>query len=231
MTEELTLGEVRIAVEFKAIKNVHLSVYPPDGQVRIAAPERMKLDTLRAYAISKLGWIRQQQRRFLAQPRETPREYVERESHYLWGERYLLKVVEREAPNRVVLGHREIRLEVRVGTATHRRQALLEAWQRAQLREAAAPLVARWERVMGVKVARVHVQRMKTRWGSCSPARGSIRLNAELVKKPRELLEYVVVHEMAHLLEPTHNGRFVALMDRWMPGWRLRRMEVNNRSS
>ncbi len=227
MTEELTLGEVRIAVEFKAIKNVHLSVYPPDGRVCIAAPERMKLDTLRAYAISKLGWIRQQQRRFLAQPRETPREYVERESHYLWGERYLLKLVEREAPNRVVLGHREIRLEVRVGTATHRRQALLEAWQRAQLREAAAPLVARWERVMGVKVARVHVQRMKTRWGSCSPARGSIRLNAELVKKPRELLEYVVVHEMAHLLEPTHNGRFVALMDGWMPGWRHQKALLN----
>ncbi len=227
MTEVLILGEVSIAVEFKAVKHVHLSVYPPDGHVRMTAPERMTLATLRAYAISKRGWIREQQRRLQAQPRETPRECVERESHFLWGERCLLKVIEREAPNRVVLGHREIRLEVRVGTSPQRRQALLAAWQRAQLRAEAAPLVAHWETVLGVTVTRVHVQRMKTRWGSCSPARGSIRLNAELVKKPREHLAYVVLHEMAHLLEPTHNARFVALMNRHLPGWAQRRQMLN----
>lgn len=227
MTEVLILGEVSIAVEFKAVKHVHLSVYPPDGHVRMTVPERMTLATLRAYAISKLGWIREQQRRLQAQPRETPRECVERESHFLWGERCLLKVIEREAPNRVVLGHREIRLEVRVGTSPQRRQALLAAWQRAQLRAEAAPLVAHWETVLGVTVTRLHVQRMKTRWGSCSPARGSIRLNAELVKKPREHLAYVVLHEVAHLLEPTHNARFVALMNRHLPGWAQRRQMLN----
>lgn len=227
MTEVLTLGELTIAVELKAVQHVHLSVYPPDGQVRMTAPERMALATLRAYAISKLSWIREQQRRLRAQPRETPRECVERESHFLWGERCLLKVIEREAPNRVVRGHREIRLEVRVGTSPERRRALLAAWQRAQLRAEAAPLVAHWERVLGVTVTRLHVQRMKTRWGSCSPARGSIRLNAELVKKPREYLAYVVLHEMAHLVEPTHNARFVALMDHHLPGWPQLRQGLN----
>jgi predicted metal-dependent hydrolase len=227
MTHELTLGDIAIDVVFKDIKNVHLSVYPPEGRVRMAAPARMNLDTLRIYAISKLGWIRDQQRKLRGQARETEREYLDRESHYVWGERFLLTVLEQEAAPSVTLQHRRLLLSVRPGSSPEHRQAVIDAWYRAQLRQAAAPLIANWETVMGVRVAQVHVQRMKTRWGSCSPARASIRLNTDLAKKPPRCLEYIVAHEMTHLLEPSHNARFVALMDQFMPAWRHHRDLLN----
>jgi hypothetical protein len=227
MATQINLGGITAEVAFKDIKNVHLSVYPPDGKVRISAPARMSLDTIRVFAISRLGWIKQQQQKLRGQERETPREYLERESHYVWGRRYLLKVVEKDAAPDVHLGHRSMILRVRSGASGEKKQAIVEEWYRERIKEAVPALIAKWEPLMGVKVERFFVQRMKTKWGSCNPASCSIRLNTELAKKPRECLEYIVVHEMAHLLEPTHNARFIALMDRFMPNSRMRRDQLN----
>ena len=223
----LQLGDIVAEVEFKDIKNVHLSVNPPSGRVHISAPTRMSLDIVRVFAISKLSWIRQQQKSLRQQARETPREYLPKESHYVWGKRYLLRVREHDAPPFVELTPRRLSLQVRTNTNREKRAKIVEKWYRHQVRNAAQPLIAKWERKLGVKVERLYVQRMKTRWGSCNSTAGTIRLNSELGKKPRECLEYIVVHEMVHLLEPTHNARFVALMDRYMPHWQFHRATLN----
>jgi hypothetical protein len=228
MVAEIDLGGISVEVIKKDIRNVHLSVYPPTGRVRISAPLRMNLDTIRVFAISKLGWIRQQQRKVQEQERESPREYLDRESHYVWGKRYLLKVIEMDAAPEVELTHSQLVLRVRPATGEEKKQAILEEWYRTQLKAAVPPLIAKWEPLVRVKVERFFVQRMKTKWGSCSPASAGIRLNTDLARKPRECLDYIVVHEMVHLLEPTHNSRFTALMDLYMPTWRFHR-EVLNR--
>lgn len=227
MVQKLQLGNMHVDVVLKDIKNIHLSVLPPNGKVRISAPLRTNLDTIRVFTISKLGWIKRQQKRLQGQDRETPREYVERESHYLWGKRYLLSVFEGDRPTSLELKHNRIVLNVRPGTADYKRQAIVEEWYRGQLKQAAPPIISKWESIIGVKVARFFVQRMKTKWGSCNHRTGSIRLNTELAKKPQENLEYIVVHEMVHLLEPTHNSRFVALMDQFMPKWQFHREQLN----
>jgi hypothetical protein len=227
MVHKLRLGNMYVDVVLKDIKNIHLSVLPPNGKVRISAPLRTNLDTIRVFAISKLDWIKRQQKKLQGQDRETPREYVERESHYLWGKRYLLSVSESVRPTSLELKHNRIVLHVRPGTADHKRQAIVEEWYRGQLKQAAPPIISKWAPIIGVKVARFFVQRMKTKWGSCNHRTGSIRLNTELAKKPQENLEYIVVHEMVHLLEPTHNPRFVALMDRYMPKWQFHREQLN----
>lgn len=227
MASRLNLGDIEVDVVFKDIKNIHLSVYPPAGRVRISAPKRMSLDTIRVFAIAKLPWIKAQQKKLRAQERETPRDYLDRESHYVWGRRYLLKVVESDAPPTVELKHSQLVLHIRPGADEARKKAVMDQWYRTQLKEAAAPLIAKWQPLMGVRVGRVHVQRMKTKWGGCNPQARSIRLNTDLAKKPRDCLEYILVHEMTHLLEPTHNARFVALMDQFMPNWRVRRDLLN----
>ena len=227
MVTELRLGEIAVDVVLKDIKNVHLGVYPPTGRVRISAPKRMSLNTIRVFAISKLGWIKQQQRKLRSQERETPREYLDRESHYVWGTRYLLKVVQDNDAPKVELKHRKMILRVAPGTSDEAKQATLARWYREQLKAAVPSLIAKWGPIIPANVERVFVQRMKTKWGSCNPRKRSIRLNTDLAKKPCECLEYIVVHEMVHVLEPTHGTRFVALMDRLMPQWRARRNELN----
>jgi predicted metal-dependent hydrolase len=227
MGTKLVLEDVELDVVFKDIKNVHLSVHPPTGRVRLSAPAATNPDVLRAYAISRLAWIRRQQRALREQEREPPREFVERESHYVWGRRCLLAVEEHEGPARVSVDHRRLRLIVRPGTDVAARDALLAGWYRDQVRNVAAEMIRRWEGVLGVRLQRFYVQRMKTMWGSCTPGSGTIRLNTELAKKPRECLEYIIVHELAHLREPTHNERFVAIMDAAMPHWRSRRDRLN----
>ncbi len=227
MATQLELGGVSVDVVSKDIKNLHLSVYPPTGRVRIAAPLHMKLETIRVFAISKLGWIKRQQHQVLRQDREAPREYLERESHYVWGKRYLMKVVTSHGAPEVRLDHRHLVLTVRYGTDEARRGEILDAWYRAQIRAAMPGLLARWEPRMGVTAGRVFVQRMKTQWGSCTPSTACIRLNTDLAKKPPGCLEYIVVHELAHLLEPTHNPKFIALMDHFLPDWRQRRDDLN----
>jgi predicted metal-dependent hydrolase len=227
MSKRLHLGEIAVEVVLKNIKNIHLSVHPPLGQVRIAAPRRVSLETLRVFALSKLDWIRRQQRKLREQARETPREYLDRESHFVWGQRYLLAIEESDAAPTVELQPQQLVLRVRPGTDAARREAIMSAWYREQLRQAVPPLIARWEPIMGVKVRQFSIRRMKTRWGSCTPKTGRIRINTELAKKPRECLEYLIVHEMVHLLEPTHNARFKTLLDQFLPDWRRRKELLN----
>ena len=227
MMSQIKLGDIAVDVVLKDIKNVHLSVYPPTGRVRISAPKRMKMETIRVFAISKLDWIKQQQKKLREQERETPREYLDRESHYVWGKRYLLTVSESDERPLIELKHSSMLLRVRPRTDADKRQALLEAWYRERLKEAVTPLIERWQPPLGVTVERFFVQRMKTKWGSCNHKARTIRLNTELAKKPPECLEYIVVHELVHLLEPTHNSRFVALMDRFMPKWQFHRQVLN----
>lgn len=227
MTETIRLGDIQIAVTRKAVKNVHLSVHPPAGHVTLVAPTGTRLEVVRAYVISKLGWIHGQQAKLLAQARETPRQFIERESHYLWGRRYLLSVVEKDAKPAVKQDHRRITLTVRPGSPLAKREEVMQEWHRTLLHEAVPALIRKWEAKLGVTVTRYYLQRMKTKWGACNHRAGNIRLNTELVKKPKDLLEYVVVHEMLHLVEPTHSERFVALLERHYPTWREARAELN----
>ena len=226
-SQQIQLGEMPVDVVRKDIKNVHLSVHPPSGRVTIAAPSHMSLDSIRVFAITKLGWIRQEQKKMREQEREAPREFLERESHYIWGKRYLLHVTEADAPPVIQLRHKRMLLQVRPGTSREKCQELVEEWYRHQIREAVSPLVERWETRLGVKVEKIFVQRMKTNWGSCNPSTHSIRLNTDLAKKPPECLEYIVVHELMHLLEPTHNARFQSLMDQHHPKWRSHQQTLN----
>lgn len=227
MPSELKLGDVMVEVVLKDIKNVHLSVHPPTGRVTIAAPSRMSLDTIRVFAISKLGWIRRQQKSFRDQERETPREYIERESHYVWGNRYLLKIIEEEAAPAIRLTQRHMTLRLRPGASEADRHAIVAHWYRQQLRSALPALQRKWEPVIGVSVNKLFVQRMRTKWGSCNPISRNIRLNTDLAKKPPECLEYIMVHEMTHLLVRHHGEQFLGLIDRFLPNWRTVRQQLN----
>ncbi len=227
MTESIQLGELTIEVTRKAVKNVHLSVHPPAGHVTLVAPTSTRLEVARAYAISKLGWIRDQQEKLQAQARETPRQFVERESHYLWGRRYLLSVVEQDAKPGVKLDHRRITLTIRPGSSPEKREEVMHDWHRSLLHQTIPALIQKWQPLLGVAVSAYFLQRMKTKWGGCNHRAGTIRLNTELVKKPKDLLEYVVVHEMLHLIEPTHSQRFIDLLDKHYPSWREARAELN----
>ena len=227
MSEAIRFGEVTISVTRKDIKHVHLSVHPPGGRVTLVAPIRTRPEVARAYAASRLGWIRDQQARLRAQAREAPRRFVTRESHYVWGKRYLLTVLEREQKPAVTMDHRRITLGVRPGSDRARREDVMHAWHKALLHTEVPRLIRKWEPRLGVKVTAYFLQRMKTKWGSCNHAARHIRLNTELVKKPKDLLEYVIVHEMAHLIAPTHSERFFTLMTEHYPSWREARAELN----
>ena len=227
MPKTIQIGELSILVTKKAIKNVHLSVHPPDGHVTLVAPTATRLDVARAYAISRLGWIRAQQEKLRNQARETPRQFIERESHYLWGRLYLMTIVQRDVKPFVSLDHKRITLTVRPGSDAAKRAQVIHEWHKSLLHKVVPDLIKKWEPKLKVKVTGYFLQRMKTKWGSCNHRQGHIRLNTELVKKPKDLLEYVVVHEMAHLLAPTHSEQFVAILDRHYPTWREARAELN----
>jgi predicted metal-dependent hydrolase len=227
MQETIQLGEISVLVTRKAIKHVHLSVHPPAGRVTLAAPASTSLDVARAYTISKLGWIRAQQAKLLAQSRESPRRFVERETHYLWGRRHLLKVVQKDTKPFVSPDHRRITLTVRPGTTPAKRAEVVHEWHKSLLHEVVPPLIRKWERRLHVHVEAYFLQRMKTKWGSCNHTRKHIRLNTQLVTKPKDLLEYVIVHEMVHLIEPTHSERFVTILGKHYPTWREARAELN----
>ena len=228
MREMLHIGDLSIEVTRKDIKHVHLSVHPPNGRVTLVAPNATRLEVARAYAASKLGWIREQQTKLQKQAREAPRRFVERESHQVWGRRHLLTIKYREAKPSISLDHKRITLTVRPGTDERRRSELIHDWHKALLHEAVPALIQKWEPKLGVKVRAYFLQRMKTKWGSCNHRSGHIRLNTELVKKPKDLLEYVIVHEMIHLLEPTNSERFIAILQQHYPSWREARAELND---
>lgn len=226
-TETIQLGELSILVTRKDIKNVHLSVHPPDGRVTLNAPSSTRLEVARAYVISRLGWIQRQQDQIRSQARETPRRFIERESHYLWGRRHLLSVAYRDAKPSVALDHKRITLTVRPGSDAAKRAEVIHDWHKSLLHEALRPLIKKWESKLKVKPTGYFLQRMKTKWGSCNHRGGHIRLNTELVKKPKDLLEYVIVHEMVHLIEPVHSERFIAILSEHWPSWRESRAELN----
>ena len=227
MNETIRLGEISIAATRKGIKNVHLTVHPPDGRVTLAAPANTRLEVARAYAISKLARIRDQQRKLEYQARETPRQFVERESHHVWGRRYLMTVDYQDVKPSVVLSNKRIILTVRPGSCAEKRAEVMHEWHKSLLHVVVPPVIQKWEQKLKVRVSGYFLQRMKTKWGSCNHAEGNIRLNTELVKKPKDLLEYVVVHEMAHLIEPTHTDRFIAILEEHYPSWREARAELN----
>jgi predicted metal-dependent hydrolase len=219
MSDIIQLGEITISVTRKDIKNVHLTVHPPDGRVTLATPINTRLEVTRAYAISKLSWIREQQEKLERQARETPRQFIERESHYVWGRRYLMTIDYQDVKPLVVLSNKWINLVIRPGYNAEKRAEVIH--------EVVPSLIQKWERKLKVSVSGYFLQRMKTKWGSCNPAAGNIRLNTELVKKPKDLLEYVIVHEMVHLIEPTHSDRFIAILAEHYPSWREARAELN----
>lgn len=220
-TRHITVGGLKVDVVRKDIKNLHLGVYPPNGRVRVAAPLIVSNDAVRLAVIDKLGWIKRQRAKFAQQPRQSRRDMVNGESHYFLGQRYRLRVHEHDAPARVaVRGVASLDLFVRRGTTPSQREAILLRWHREQLRGLIPPLLAKWQPILNVKAADWGIKKMKTKWGSCSPASRRIWLNLELAKKPVQCLEYIVVHELIHLLERNHTERFTALMETHMPQWR-----------
>ena len=225
---QITVNGLVVDVVRKDIKNLHLAVYPPNGRVRVAAPLRVDDEAVRLAVISRMAWIKRHQAKFEGQERQSAREYVSGESHYFQGRRYLLNVVYHDAPPKVIIRNKTtLDLFVRTGSDAAKRERVLVAWYRKQLKEMIPPLIAKWEAIMGVQVAEWGVKRMKTRWGSCNIEAHRIWVNLELVKKPVHCLEYIIVHEMVHLLERLHNDRFTEHMDKFMPQWRFFREELN----
>ena len=227
-TRQLTVGGIKVDVVRKDIKNLHLGVYPPLGRVRVAAPLVVSDETVRLAVIDKLGWIKRQRTKFSEQPRQSQREMVNGESHYFLGQRYRLRVHEHEGVAKVALrGVASLDLFVRPGSSAAQREAVLLSWHRHELKALTPPLLAKWQPVLGVEVASWGIRKMKTKWGSCNIKAGRVWFNLELAKKPVQCLEYIVVHELVHLLERNHTGRFTSLMDRFMPNWRACRAVLN----
>jgi predicted metal-dependent hydrolase len=216
----MTLGDINIDLVQKNIKNVHLSVLPPYGDVRIAAPLHLSEDTIRLYAISKLPWIRNQQKKIRGQERESRREFINKETHYFQGRKYLLRIFEVDEPAKVVLNKKYLDLYVRPNTTTPQRQRILNQWYRNEMKELILTYIKKWEKVISVKVHDFGIKHMKTKWGTCNIEAKRIWINLELAKKPLQCLEYIVVHEMVHLLERHHNDRFMGYLNKFMPQWR-----------
>jgi predicted metal-dependent hydrolase len=224
---QLMIGTLAVEVTLKPIKNLHLTVLPPQGAVRISAPQTMCKDHIRAYVIGKLGWIRRQQDKFTGQKRESPRLIVERESHSVWGRRTLLHIEEACGAPRVEVRPKQLTLYLRPGTTPERSKAILSCWYRNELRKEAADLIEHWQRRLDVRINKLFVQAMKRQWGSCNPSTKNIRLNTLLAEKPKACLEYVVLHELAHLRVATHGQEFAALLDSHLPDWQERRKLLN----
>jgi len=226
--QRIHLRGIPVEVVRKDIKNLHVGVYPPEGRVRVAAPLRLDDEAVRLAVISRLGWIHRRRAEFERQDRQSEREMVSGESHFCEGRRYRLDVVEREGRPSVSLPNNStMRLEVPPGTDPVAREAVLKRWYRVRLRGQIPPLLSKWEPRVGVTAAEVRIRRMKTRWGSCNAEARRIWLNLELAKKPVLCLEYILVHEMVHILERSHNERFRELMDALMPSWQICRDELN----
>ena len=228
-SSSITVNDIQVQIVRKDIKNLHLGVYPPNGRVRAAVPLHVTDENVRLAVINKLGWIKKQQAHFRAQPRQSQREMVTGESHYVWGKRYLLDVIERTGKHEIAIkSNKRLTLFVSPNTTRTNRELVLNEWYRATLKERIPDLIAKWEPIVGVQVGEWGVRKMKTMWGSCMVGNGRIWLNLELAKKPPECLEYILVHEMVHLLERHHNGQFRTYMDKFMPHWRWHRDVLNS---
>lgn len=225
---QIKVNDLTVDVVRKDIKNLHLGVYPPNGRVRVAAPLRVNDEAVRLAVIARLGWIKRQQAKFIKQEREPQHEYVNGESHYFLGNRYLLNVVENSPSGKVVIRNKKrLDLFVRAGSGRAQRERVVHNWYRAYLRQVVPLLIEKWERILGIQVADWGVKQMKTKWGACNIQKKRIWINLELAKKTEVCLEYIIVHEMIHLLERHHNERFLALMNKFMPRWETYRAELN----
>jgi predicted metal-dependent hydrolase len=224
----MTIRGIDIDVIYKDIKNLHIGVYPPLGRVRVAAPERLDDERVRLAVIQRLPWIKKQREQMKSTARQSEREMVTGESHYVWGLRYRLKVIERPGRAHLEVDGERLLLYAPEGRTSEQRREVLDSWYRAQLRIAIPDLVAKWEPILEVSVPRWSIRRMKTKWGSCNRETGHIWFNVELAKKHPDCLEYIVVHEMTHHLERNHGERFTKLMDAFMPSWRSRREMLNS---
>jgi hypothetical protein len=224
----MTVRGIDVDVIYKDIKNLHIAVYPPLGRVRVAAPRRLDDDRVRLAVIQRLPWIKRERKRLHDAVRQSEREMVSGESHYVWGVRHRLKVIERPGRAHIELDGERLLLYVPKETTTAARLEVLHRWQREQLRQRIPGLIEKWEPIIGKTVPRWTVRRMKTKWGSCNRETGHIWFNLELAAKHPDCLEYLVVHEMTHLLERGHGERFTTLMDQYMPDWRARRDRLNS---
>jgi predicted metal-dependent hydrolase len=225
---EMTVSNIPIQVIRKPIKNLHLAVYPPKGRVRVSAPLQATDDNIRLVVVTRLNWIKQQQAQFQAQPRQPQREMVSGETHYLWGQGYLLEVIERHGRHEIIIkNNKTLQLFVNPGTSTPNRIRVLNEWYRQQIKQQIPNLLNHWQPIIGEQVADWGIKKMKTKWGSCNIKQRRIWLNLELAKKPLDCLEYVVVHEIVHLLERYHNHTFKAYMNQFLPQWRLRQDILN----
>jgi len=225
---DLSFENLDIKIIQKKIKRLYLSVYPPHGEIRVSAPQTISRETIHAFVLSKIDWIKKQQEKILKRQPPISKQFIDKETHDYLGQGYSLKLIETHHTPQVVLSDTEIILHIRAGSNVQDRAKLLEHWYRCQLQVKILTLITHWEIKMAVKVKKVRIQKMKTKWGSCTPARGSIRINLELIKKAPESLEYVIVHELTHLIEASHNHRFKTLMDTFMPDWRLRQKNLNH---
>ncbi|OAI07603.1 M48 family metallopeptidase [Methylomonas methanica] len=224
---QMQIGSLSLQLNRKAIKNLHISVLPPDGRIRVAAPEQMTDTAIRMAVISRIPWIKKQQRDFAAQPRQSDREMVSGECHYFWGKPHRLNLVERVGRHEVKVSGGKIHLFVNPGTSVENRALVLAEFYRARLKAQVEKLIPEWQQRVAVELADWSVKKMKTKWGSCNVGAKRIWFNLELAKKPPECLEYILVHELIHLLERKHNERFRAHMDKFMPNWRERRDLLN----
>jgi len=219
---DLVVSDINIEIVRKDIKNLHLAVYPPDGHVRVAVPQKTTDDNVRLAVVSRLAWIRKQQESLAKQPRQSEREFVSGESHYFWGKRYLLEVIERRGKHEFVLkNNKKMRLTVNPNTSKTNRELVMNEWYRQQLKIRIPELLEKWQPKVGKQVNTWGVKKMKTKWGSCNIYAKRIWINLELAKKSPECLEYILVHELVHLHERCHNDRFRAKMGKVMPQWKL----------
>lgn len=225
---QIVVNQMPVEIVRKDITNLHLGVYPPVGRIRVSAPLHLSDSAVRLAVIGKLGWIKRQRSRFVAQTRETAREWVSGESHYYFGRRYRLRVIEQEGrPEVRIATQTRMELRVRPGAIPTEREQLLQRWYRRNLRAEAAPLVEKWRKKLNLPPVTFQIKRMKTKWCTCNIEARRIWLNLELAKKPRPCLEYIIVHELIHLLERHHNNRFQKLMDKALPPWRTYLDELN----
>jgi len=225
---QISVKGLSVQVVRKAIKNLHLGVYPPNGRVRVAVPLRVNDDAVRLALVGKLGWIKRQRVKFETQSRQSKREMVSGESHYFLGRRYRLSVVPHDGAPKVLTRKKLIELYVRRETNARQRERVLRRWYRQRLKEMIPPLVEKWQEILGVQLVEWGIKKMKTRWGTCNPGARRVWLNLELAKKPSQCLEYILVHELTHLVERHHTDRFISLMNRHLPNWRQHRQVLNS---
>lgn len=226
-TYQITVSEIIIDVVRKDIKNLHLAVYPPDGRVRIATPLHINDESVRLFAISKLAWIKKNQSKLQSKPSPKTVEYLSGESHYFQGKIYILNVIYENSPQVEISNDQYLNLYVKPGSSTEQRQKVLNSWYRQQLKAQIPPLISKWEKNIGVNINDWGIKMMRTKWGTCNIQDKRIWLNLELAKKDQLCLEYVIVHEITHLLERSHGSEFQALMDKFMPNWRKYKEELN----